>query len=77
MFPGQAERIVRSAASASAGQDDDFVDDPVFEDLLCADGSGGTSVAVGRGNPGWLSSQLSSLPSSTYVDFCLTKTVFR
>ena len=46
---GQAEAIVRSA-TAAAGQDDGFVEDPEFEEFLCADTRSG---AVGRGNPGW------------------------
>ena len=45
-----------AAATATAGQDGDFVDDPVFEEILRADGSDGNS---GRGNPGRLSSQSS------------------
>ena len=55
------EAIVRSATAAAAGQDDGFVEDSVFEELLCADESGDSNGAVGRGNPGWL--QFSSLSS--------------
>ena len=46
---------MRAAARDQAGQDDDFVDDPLFDELLC-NGSGGNVGAVGRSNPGWLSS---------------------
>ena len=53
-FAGQAEAIVRSAAAATAGKDDDFVDDPVFNELFCADGSDSNVGTVGTGNPGWL-----------------------
>ena len=52
---------MRSAAAAKTVQDDDFVDDPVFNELVCAGGSGSTVGASGRGNPGWSSSQCSSL----------------
>ena len=52
---------MRSAAAATTGQHDDFVDDPVFDELVCADGSGTTVGALGRGNHGWSSSQFSSL----------------
>ena len=62
---------MRSAAAAYAGQDDEFVDDPVFEEILCADGSGSNVGALGRGNPGWSSSQCTSLLSSIYFDCCL------
>ena len=53
VFTGQVEAIVRSAAAATDGQEqvDGFVEDPVFEELLCADGSGDRNVTVGRGNP--------------------------
>ena len=46
---GQAEAIVRSATAAD-GQDDGFVEDPEFEEFLCADTRSG---AVRSGNPGW------------------------
>ena len=71
--------IVRSAAAAatSAGQDDEFVDDLVFDEILCADGGGSNVGTVGRGNPGWLSSQVSALKSSTYLDYCLIKPLIR
>ena len=59
-FAGQAEAIVRSAAAAD-GKDDGFVDDPLFEEFLSAGGNGGNSGALGRGNPGWSTSQCSSL----------------
>ena len=52
-FAGQAEAIVRSAAAATAGQDHDFVDDPVFDELFSADGSDSNVGTVMRGNPGW------------------------
>ena len=75
-FAGQAEAIVRSAAAAAAGQDDDFVDDPEFE-LLGADGSDSNVGTVGRGNPGWLSAQMSSMSSSTSINYCLIKPLDR
>ena len=50
-FAGQAELIVRSAAAASSGQDDDFEDDPVFNEFLCDDGVGSNVGALGRGHP--------------------------
>ena len=61
VFAGQAEAIVRSAAAATTFQDEDFADDLVFNELACAGGSGSTVGALGRGNPGWSSSQCSSL----------------
>ena len=76
-FAGQAEAIVRSAAAASSGQDDDFVDDPVFDDLLCADASDINVGTVRRGNPGWLSAQMSSMSSSTSINYCLIKPLDR
>ena len=41
-----------TAATATAGQDDDFADDPVFDEFLCTDGSRSNVGTVGRGNPG-------------------------
>ena len=76
-FAGQAEAIVRSAAAASSGQDDDFVDDPVFDDLLCADASDINVGTVRRGNSGWLSAQMSSMSSSTSINYCLIKPLDR
>ena len=76
-FSGQAEAIVRSAAAATTGQNDDFVDDPVFEEFLCAGGTSSNVGTMGRGNPGWLSSQLSYLSLSTYFDCCLIKRLDR
>ena len=67
---------MRNTAAAAASQDDDFVDDPEFE-LLCADGSDSNVGTVGRGNPGWLSALMSSLSSSTYIDYYLIKPVDR
>ena len=67
---------MRSAAAAAAGQDDDFVDDPEFE-LLGADGSDSNVGTVGRGNPGWLSAQMSSMSSSTSINYCLIKPLDR
>ena len=52
---------MRSAAAATTFQDEDFADDLVFNELACAGGSGSTVGALGRGNPGWSSSQCSSL----------------
>ena len=66
---------MRTAAAAS--QDDNFVDDPVFEEFLCAGGTGSNVETTGRGNPGWLSSQLSYLSLSTYFDCCLIKRLDR
>ena len=43
---------MRSAAVAAAGQDDGFEEDPVFEEFLCAGGSGNNVGALGRGNHG-------------------------
>ena len=43
---------MRSAAAASSGQDEDFEDDPVFSEFICADGNGSNIGALGRGNPG-------------------------
>ena len=51
---------MRSAAAADS-KDDGFVDDPLFEEFLSAGGNGGNSGALGRGNPGWSTSQCSSL----------------
>ena len=55
---------MRSAAVAAAGEDEDFADDPVFAELL-SDGAG----ALRGGNPGWSSSQFSSLSSAIYRDW--------
>lgn len=62
--------IVRSAAAASTGQDDDFADDLVFAEFLSDGGSASNVGAFGRGNPGWSSLKFSSLSSSIYFDWC-------
>ena len=51
-FAGQVDATV---SVATAGQDDGFVADPVFEELLCDEGSAGSNRDVGRGSPGWIS----------------------
>ena len=66
-FAGQAELIVRSAAAASSGQDDDFEDDPVFNEILFAGESGSNVGALGRGHPGRSSSQFLAFLSSIHV----------
>ena len=40
---------MRSAAAAAVGQNDGFVEDPLFEEFLCDDSN---SEAVARINPG-------------------------
>ena len=52
-FAGQVDAT--SVSVATAGQDDGFVADPLFEELLCDEGSAGSNRDVGRGSPGWIS----------------------